>query len=594
MSLGNTTAAERERELDATSATGENGEGKEPKEVSEGVVNTKVVCRVCKHFYRDPKILPCLHSFCAECIRLLEPFSVSVVNGKDDSGQHSPLLRDQQSVTVLCPECDSEVDLPPAGVDGLTTDHLALDEVFQETVLSANHELVCDLCSEGNAEKRCAVCSANLCEFCCQAHRRQKKTSSHSVQRLRDLKAQGRLSRPVLCPTHPGEELQLFCESCDLALCRQCAAAAHRDHQCGYARELVGRHGDRIRQLLRGVHPRLRRLEEAARGVERSQGALQARADAVAQQVERFCGAYLRAVQEHCQALLQQVEAVRAHRRAQLHLQRAQLDQALADARAGVEFAERLLTCGTELEILTAKGVVSRRLALLADDGRGLNAAAVAPDDGNLCFLPQERAGEVGGYPMFGVVLAKTVDPSKCLIHGEGLQRGREGQRGEFTLLCRDSAGEPMGRGGEAVLVSIVHKDKKECVVEATVADNGDGSYGVSYVPAEPGPYSVWVCVKAQHVKGSPFVLAVQRKFRRHRGTFHCCSFCSSRGAKDARCGCGGSMPGGYQGCGHGHRGHPGRPHWSCCGSVLEGSECVRPGGGIPCSPRSVRRTVEL
>lgn len=31
--------------------------------------------------------------------------------------------------------------------------------------------------------------------------------------------------------------------------------------------------------------------------------------------------------------------------------------------------------------------------------------------------------------------------------------------------------------------------------------DNNDGSYSVSYTPEEPGMYSVWVCVKAQHVK---------------------------------------------------------------------------------------------
>ncbi|KAJ8407425.1 hypothetical protein AAFF_G00279990 [Aldrovandia affinis] len=627
MSLSNNArAAEDGGEVDAFPATGANEEGKQSKGVVEHVVNTKVVCRVCKHFYRDPKILPCLHTFCAECIRQLEPFSVAAVNGKDVPSRDSSRRRDQHSVTVLCPECDSEVDLPRAGVDGLTTDHLVLDEVFLETLLSENYELVCDLCNEGDAEKRCAVCSANLCEFCCQAHRRQKKTSSHSVQRLRDLKAQGRLVRPVLCPLHPGEELRLFCDTCELALCRDCAATTHRSHQCGPAGDVVHRHGDRIRQLLRGVHPRLARLEEALRGVERSQHALGARAEGVAREVEHFCGGYVRAVEAHCRSLLARVEAVRAQRRAQLHLQRAQLEQALADARTGVDFAERLLTCGTEVEILSAKGVVTRRLATLAEDTRGLNPASVTPDDANLCFVPQESAGEVGGYTVFGVIHAKTVDPSKCVIQGEdrtdtdlgpvriltvnmtcaecpwdqvcrtvlsnpaspgqdllsvwgtGLQRGREGQRGEFTLVCRDSSGEPMGKGGEAVMVSIVHKEKKDCVVEATVADNGDGSYSVSYTPAQPGPYSIWVCVKAQHVKGSPFVLAVRRKFRRHRGMFHCCSFCSSGGVKEARCGCGGSMPGGYQGCGHGHKGHPGKPHWSCCGSVLEGSECTGPG----------------
>lgn len=40
--------------------------------------------------------------------------------------------------------------------------------------------------------------------------------------------------------------------------------------------------------------------------------------------------------------------------------------------------------------------------------------------------------------------------------------------------------------------------------VETTVADNKDGSYTVSYTAEEPGAYSVWVCVKAQHVKVKP------------------------------------------------------------------------------------------
>lgn len=65
------------------------------------------------------------------------------------------------------------------------------------------------------------------------------------------------------------------------------------------------------------------------------------------------------------------------------------------------------------------------------------------------------------------------------------------------------------------------------------------------------------VCVKqyllnrptlSRHVlQGSPFILNVKRKLRHHSGTFHCCSFCSSGGAKEARCGCPGTMPGSHK-----------------------------------------------
>ncbi|XP_044073237.1 tripartite motif-containing protein 45 isoform X2 [Siniperca chuatsi] len=553
-------------------------------------VNPRAVCNVCKRLFRDPKILPCLHTFCSDCIGQLEPFSVSSRRGEAVEEDRPAVA---VTVTVLCPDCDSEVDIPPSGPDGLSTDHLALDEVFLETLVT-DGPLGCDLCGEGGAESRCEVCCVNLCEFCCQAHRRQKRTASHSVQCLEELKTRGRLCRPVLCSLHPGQELRLFCQPCDLPVCLECAATLHRDHRCCPTRDVIDRHGDRIRELVSvRLRPRLERLTDSLQKVEVSQEALQARVDATANEVRTFARGYASAVEAHCLSLLHRLEELRVQRRNQLHLQRAQLQQALSDVRGGVEFAERLLSCGSDAEILSAKGVTLRRLTSLAESSYDPHPATVAPDDGSsISFMAMEPAGELEGYPLVGVINSKTVDLSKCTI--EGLQMGREGQQGHFTLVCRDSAGEQMARGGEHVLVSVIHKEKKNCTVETTVVDNNDGSYSVSYTPEEPGTYSVWVCVKAQHVKGSPFILNVKRKVRRHSGTFHCCSFCSSGGAKEARCGCPGTMPGGFKGCGHSHKGHPGKPHWSCCGSTVEQSECLPPSVLAAVSPRSHLRTVEL
>uniref|UniRef100_A0A8D3A8E3 RING-type E3 ubiquitin transferase n=1 Tax=Scophthalmus maximus TaxID=52904 RepID=A0A8D3A8E3_SCOMX len=530
-------------------------------EPTDAAGQSRAVCTACGRLYRDPRLLPCLHTFCCDCIGRLEPFS-------------------------------APVELPPAGPAGLSSDHLALDDVLQETLVTRG-PLSCDLCGEGGAESRCEVCCVQLCAFCCQAHRRQKRTAAHSVQCLAELRSRGRLRRPVLCTLHPGQELRLFCQPCDLPVCLECAAALHRDHRCCPARDAVDRHGGRIRELVAGrLHPLRERLEESLQKVELSQEALQTRVDATANEVRAFARGYASAVEAHCLSLLRRLEELRVQRRNQLHLQGAQLKQALSDVRGGVEFAERLLSRGSDAEILSAKGVTLRRLSALAEDSYDPHPATVAPDDiaasgGSIRFAPAEPAGEVDGYPVVGVISAKTLDPARCTVDGEGLQRGSEGQRGHFTLVCRDSAGEQMARGGEHVLVSVVHKDKKHCTVEATVVDNDDGSYGVSYTPEEPGSYSLWVCVKAQHIKGSPFALTVEKKLRRHGGTFHCCSFCSSGGAKDARCGCPGTMPGGFKGCGHGHRGHPGKPHWSCCGSTAaERAECLPPRGRL--------RTVEL
>lgn len=78
-------------------------------------------------------------------------------------------------------------------------------------------------------------------------------------------------------------------------------------------------------------------------------------------------------------------------------------------------------------------------------------------------------------------------------------------------------------------------------------------------------------------LQDNPFLLTA-RNLKPHSGIYHCCTFCSSScgggSAKTTICACGGTMEG-FSGCGHGHVGHPGRRHWSCCGNILENSECL-------------------
>uniref|UniRef100_A0A8C7G7F9 Tripartite motif containing 45 n=1 Tax=Oncorhynchus kisutch TaxID=8019 RepID=A0A8C7G7F9_ONCKI len=283
---------------------------------------------------------------------------------------------------------------------------------------------------------------------------------------------------------------------------------------------------------------RLDRLEESLRKLDLSQEVLQARMDATADEVRSFARGYASAVESHCLSLLRCLVELRLQCRNQLHLQRAQLQQALSDARGGMAFTERLLMCGSDSENLSAKGVTLRRL-------------------GNL------SAGKVRGYPVVEVIHAKTLELSRCTIEGEGKTQTK-------------------------ALVTCVFCSR----LEVAVVDNSDGSYSISYTPVEPGSYSMWDQPRVRGHQVSPFVLNVKRKVQWHCGTFHCCSFCSSGGSKEARCGCTGTMPGGFRGCDHGHKGLPGKPHWSCCGSVVEASDSV--GGTGSGSPRGHLRTVQL
>ncbi|XP_023557527.1 tripartite motif-containing protein 45 isoform X2 [Octodon degus] len=464
----------------------------------------KTHCPLCMRLFKAPRLLPCLHTVCTTCLEKLEPFSVVDIRGADSdtssegsvSQEHKPQSL-QRQIGILCPVCDAQVDLPMGGVKALTIDHLALNDVMLESLRGEGQGLVCDLCSDRQVEKRCQTCRANLCQFCCQAHRRQKKTTYHTMVDLKDLKGYSRVGKPILCSSHPAEELRLFCELCDRPVCRDCIVGDHREHPYDFTSNVIHKYGNSVRELLKSTQPHMEALEEALTQITELNCTLQARVEAVAADVRAFSEGYIKAIEEHRDKLLKQLEDIRVQKENSLQLQKAQVEQLLADLHTGVEFTEHLLTSGSDLEILITKGVVVERL-------RKLNRVEYSTRPGindRICFSPREKAGQCHGYEVYGTINTKEVDPAKCVLQGEDLHRAREKQTASFTLFCKDTAGESMGRGGDNIHVTVVPKDKKDSPVRTVIQDNKDGTYCVSYTPKEPGIYTVWVCVKEQHVQ---------------------------------------------------------------------------------------------
>ena len=65
-------------------------------------LEVEITCAICQDHYKDPKILPCLHYYCKECI-----LHLTLRNGADKP--------------FSCPECRHDCLLPEDGVDELKT-----------------------------------------------------------------------------------------------------------------------------------------------------------------------------------------------------------------------------------------------------------------------------------------------------------------------------------------------------------------------------------------------------------------------------------------------------------------------------------------
>ena len=96
---------------------------------------------------------------------------------------------------------------------------------------SQTNSIECDSCDSGEPPKaRCSVCSFFLCDFCAEGHRRGKRTKSHKLMSMEDVKSSGitNISRPSMCEEHEEEMLKLYCQTCEKVICRDCAIVEHR------------------------------------------------------------------------------------------------------------------------------------------------------------------------------------------------------------------------------------------------------------------------------------------------------------------------------------------------------------------------------
>uniref|UniRef100_A0A1L8DSH5 Putative ring finger protein nhl-1 isoform x2 n=1 Tax=Nyssomyia neivai TaxID=330878 RepID=A0A1L8DSH5_9DIPT len=117
-----------------------------------------LTCCVCLDRYRNPKLLPCQHSFC------MEPCMEGLVD----------YVRRQ----VKCPECRAEHRIPYQGVQAFPT-NVTLQR-FLELHIEITGELPdptsgqvmerCNVCSEKAYCAACAHCDKKICEDCKSAH----------------------------------------------------------------------------------------------------------------------------------------------------------------------------------------------------------------------------------------------------------------------------------------------------------------------------------------------------------------------------------------------------------------------------------------
>lgn len=100
------------------------------------------------------------------------------------------------------------------------------------------------------------------------------------------------------------------------------------------------------------------------------------------------------------------------------------------------------------------------------------------------------------------VYIKPAPDAAKSWAEGPALHGLVDNEPGRFTIHAVDRDGNPRTDGGDKFDVQI---QGPQGPVHPEVKDNNDGTYDVTFDPAEPGPYNIAVNLEGKPIKDSPW-----------------------------------------------------------------------------------------
>ena len=199
------------------------------------VVTQNLKCRKCNKSFQNPKILPCLHYFCQDCIEN------SMINNK----------------RLTCFTCQEETPCTTKISEIMT--HYPLVDLIQlnkmrDQILNHPNDIYCFNCSFGSGNTKgttyCCDCKEIMCRHDKVAHDKYK--TSHRSITIEELKEEKHLEKflsdiaTIKCKKHPKQDIKYYCVECEEQICDDCGFGDHNTHKKTFLKAALNLFADSV------------------------------------------------------------------------------------------------------------------------------------------------------------------------------------------------------------------------------------------------------------------------------------------------------------------------------------------------------------
>ena len=256
-----------------------------------------LICPLCHHLFKNPKDLPCHHSYCEECLEKIQ--------------EHSK---------VTCAECRSEATVPTGGVKNLPNNYFIghlVHKLILDHKLKGKVELNCEECDEDDpAVAYCTDCKLFLCCYCKESHKYSKSHCSHNLISLAEMRSNKDLiqskSEFPTCQEHD-LELEYYCESCEKLVCVQCTGE-HEGHKYDVVKKVVNKYQNKLKQMTASVEiiaENLSKIHDSIRDVSID---IRQQCDAASKKIDAYYDKVIKKLLEQKEQVKEQVRYTISHK----------------------------------------------------------------------------------------------------------------------------------------------------------------------------------------------------------------------------------------------------------------------------------------
>eukprot|EP00930_Biecheleria_cincta_P101532 TRINITY_DN93179_c0_g1_i1.p1 TRINITY_DN93179_c0_g1~~TRINITY_DN93179_c0_g1_i1.p1 ORF type:complete len:658 (+),score=97.34 TRINITY_DN93179_c0_g1_i1:140-2113(+) len=356
-------------------------------------------CVVCKSDYNQTalvdgrheiKVLPCFHSICAVCLQTI--------------------VEKSEETTFQCPACDRTTQ-KMQNLHEYLAHYEVLSNMDKEAM--AQSDFKCEECvSSSFAQTYCEDCVMHLCDPCSRHHRRAKNTCRHTLVELKDRLHHDALHhRAQFCAIHRTDRYELYCHDCELLICPQCAREDHQQHSYKLpSASLIENQRQRVKTIVDHLCNKLLDDQAMQKVLHHRHEQELAACDQARANIATAFGELQRAAEERCRALIHDSEENSKESRQQLEEEKRRCSTALVDIWRAIEFTEKVVDRGTDVEVLMARGHMFRE-GLHTQQLQDWNRISMAPPPPGLARKPgagwtssREADAMLGSLATFGSV----------------------------------------------------------------------------------------------------------------------------------------------------------------------------------------------